>query len=137
MELVNEWSPTRKFREVDTTFSTEYTHEKELMVALPLTGNSPHKVEMEYHGKIGHALGRIQRTDLMSRIHIFCANCRLATQTLAPNLPNLQGIKRCVQYLDSHPHKPIFILLIIMMDKISSKLHGLGIMLNTTQPRTI
>ena len=25
-----------------------------------------------------------------------------------PTFPGFQGIKRCVQYLDSHPHKPIF-----------------------------
>ena len=27
---------------------------------------------------------------------------------MAPNLPGFQGIKRCVQYLASHPRKPIF-----------------------------
>ena len=27
---------------------------------------------------------------------------------MAPTLPGFQGIKRCVQYLASHPHKPIF-----------------------------
>ena len=27
---------------------------------------------------------------------------------MAPTLPGFQGIKRCVQCLDSHPHKPIF-----------------------------
>ena len=31
---------------VDTTFRTDYAYEKELMDALPLTGNSLHKVEM-------------------------------------------------------------------------------------------
>ena len=63
---------------------------------------------MEYHGKFGHTLGRIQKIALMSRIDLCYANCRLSTQTVAPNLPGFQGIKRCVQYLASHPHKPIF-----------------------------
>ena len=43
MELVNEWFPTRKFRKVDTPFSTDSAHEKELMAALPLTVNTLHK----------------------------------------------------------------------------------------------
>ena len=30
------------------------------MAAIPLTGNSLHKAEMEYHGKFGHTLGRIK-----------------------------------------------------------------------------
>ena len=29
---------------------------------------------------------------------------------MAPNLPDFQGIKSCVQYLASNPHKPIFYL---------------------------
>ena len=48
-----------KFRNVDTTFRTDYTHEKELMDTLPLTGNSFHKEEMEYHAKFGRTFGRI------------------------------------------------------------------------------
>ena len=32
----------------------------------------------------------------------------MATQTVAPTLPGFQDIKRCVQYLAIHPHKPIF-----------------------------
>ena len=63
---------------------------------------------MEYHGKFGHTLGRIQHIALMIRVDLCCATCRLATQTVAPTLPGFQGIERCVQYLDSHPHKPIF-----------------------------
>ena len=27
---------------------------------------------------------------------------------MAPNITGFQGIKCCVKYLDSHPHKPIF-----------------------------
>ena len=63
---------------------------------------------MEYHGKFVHTLGRIQHIALMSRIDLFYATCFLATQNVAPTLPGFQGIKLCVQYLASHPHKPIF-----------------------------
>ena len=78
------------------------------MAALPLTGHTLHKAEMEYHGKFGHTLGRIQHLALMSRIDICYSNCHIETQTVAPTLPGFQGIKRWVQYLASHPHKPIF-----------------------------
>ena len=44
----------------------------------------------------------------MSRIDICYTKFNLATQTVAPTLPGFHIIKRCVQYLDSHPHKPIF-----------------------------
>ena len=44
----------------------------------------------------------------MSRIDFLYATCRLDTQTIAPTLPGLQGIKQCVQYMAIHPHKPIF-----------------------------
>ena len=44
----------------------------------------------------------------MSIIDVCYANCLLATQTVAPTVPGFQGINRCVQYLASHPHKPIF-----------------------------
>ena len=88
---------------------------------------------MEYHVKFGHTLGRIQHISIMSIIDLCYETCRLATQTVVPALPGLQGIKRCVQYLASHPHKPIFILIILMMDKISSGLHGVEIKLKTTQ----
>ena len=78
------------------------------MAALPLTGNALHNAEMEYFGKFGHTLGRIEHIAFMSRIDLCYATCCLATQTVAPTLPGFQGIKRCVQYLDSHPHKSIF-----------------------------
>ena len=42
---------------------------------------------MEYHGKFGHNIGRIQHIDLMSRIDICYKSCCLATQTVAPTLP--------------------------------------------------
>ena len=44
----------------------------------------------------------------MSINYLLYATCRLETQTMAPTLPVFQYIKRFVQYLDSHPHKPIF-----------------------------
>ena len=59
-------------------------------------------------GKFEHTIGRIQHIALMSRIDRCYATCNLATQTVAPTLPGFQGTKRYVQYLYSHPHKPIF-----------------------------
>ena len=44
----------------------------------------------------------------MSRIDICYATCCLSNYFVVPNLPGFQGIKRCVQYIASHPHKPIF-----------------------------
>ena len=32
----------------------------------------------------------------------------MATQTVEPTLPGFQGINRCIQYMASHPRKPIF-----------------------------
>ena len=49
------------------------------MAALPLTGHALHKSEMEYNGKFGHNLGRIQKKHLMGRIGLFYATCHLAT----------------------------------------------------------
>ena len=78
------------------------------MAALPLTGHALHKAEMEYHGQIGHTIGRIEHISLISRVDICYANCNLQTQTGAPTLPGFQGIKQFVQYLASQPHKTIF-----------------------------
>ena len=78
------------------------------MAALPLTGNSLHKVEMENNGKFGHTIGRIQHIALMSRIDICYATCNLETQTVAHTTTFFQGIKRYVKYLASHPHQTIF-----------------------------
>ena len=63
---------------------------------------------MEYHGKFGHTLGRIQHIALMIIIDLCYSTCCLATQTVVPTLPGFQGIKLCVQYLAIHPHKSIF-----------------------------
>ena len=62
---------------------------------------------MEYHSKFGHTIVRIQYIAIMSRIDILNTACHLGTQNVAPNLPGFQGIKRCIQYMASHPQKPI------------------------------
>ena len=132
MELINEWFPTVKFRKVDTPFRTDSSYEKELLAVISLTWHALHKEEIEYHGEVGHTLRRIQHIALVSRIGLCYATCCLSTQTVAPTLPGFQGINRCVQYLASHPHKKYFICLILMMDQMSSGLHGVEIKLNTT-----
>ena len=127
---------TGKFRNIDTPFLIDSSYENELLAALPLTGDSLHKTETEYHGKLGHTIGRIHHIYIMSITDICYTTYCLATQTVAPTIPGFQGIKQCIQYLSSHQHKPIFILLIIMMDQMSSGLHGLGFKLKTTQQKT-
>ena len=54
---------------------------------------------------------------------------------MTPTIPGFQFIKQCIQYLDSHPHKPSFIPIILMMSQIPSDLHGVVTKLNTQQPR--
>ena len=44
----------------------------------------------------------------MSIIYSLYATCCLETQTVSPTLTGFQGINICVQYLASHPYKPIF-----------------------------
>ena len=105
------------------------------MAALPLTRNALHKSEMEYHGNFGHTIERIQHICLISRIAICYTTCNISTQTVAPTLPGFQGIKCCVQYLDSHPHKPIFILIVIRISQISPDLSRVGIKLKTKKHR--
>ena len=105
MELVDERLQTGKFRKSDTPFWTDSAKEKELLAALPLTGRALHKAEMEYRGTFGHTIGSIQHIALMSIIDLCYATCRLNTQNVAYGF---QCIKRCVQYMASHPHKPIF-----------------------------
>ena len=63
---------------------------------------------MEYHGKFGYTLGRIQHIALMSRIDICYTTCSLATRIVAPILTGFQGIKRRVQYMANQPYKSIF-----------------------------
>ena len=102
MELVNEWLPTGKFIKVDTPFRTDSTYEKEIMSALSLTWHALRKSEMEYYGKFGHNIGRIQHIDLVIRIHICYIDFYLVTQIVALTLPILQGIKCCIKYLDNN-----------------------------------
>ena len=78
------------------------------MASLLLIVNALHKAEMEYHGHFGHTLVRIKHIAVISRIDICCEKFSLETQTVSPTIPGFQVIKRCVQYMDSHPHKPIF-----------------------------
>ena len=78
------------------------------MASLPLTVNVLHKAEMEYHGKFGHNIGSIQQIALRIRIDMCYETFNLETQTVTSTLPVIQGIKICVQYLASRPHKPIF-----------------------------
>ena len=63
---------------------------------------------MEYHGKCGHTLVRIQHVALLSRIKTSYATCCLATQTVSATIPGFQCINLCAQYMASHPYKPIF-----------------------------
>ena len=46
MELVNEWFPTGKFRNIDTPFWKDSSYEKELLDAFPLTGHVLHNAEL-------------------------------------------------------------------------------------------
>ena len=115
-------------------FRTDYSYEKYLMYALTSTVNTLCMAEMEYHGKCVHTLGRIQNIAIMSIIDFFYRFCYLVTQTVAPRLPYFQGISFCIQYLASNPHKPIVILLMIMVAQISSDLYGLGIQWKNKQP---
>ena len=63
---------------------------------------------MEYNGKFGHTLGRIQHIAIMNRIDIGYTALCTGNQTVAPTIPGLQGLKFCIQYLPNNPHKPIF-----------------------------
>ena len=108
MELVNEWFPTWKIRKVDKTFRTDSTYENELMDELLWTRNALRKSEMEYHGKFGHTIGKIQHIALMSKIEICYTDWRLETQTMTPTLPGIQAINQCIKFLASDSHKRIF-----------------------------
>ena len=63
---------------------------------------------MEYYGKFGHALGRIQHIAFMGIIYICYTAYLLENKIVAPTLTVFQGLMRCIQYLTSHPYKPIF-----------------------------
>ena len=66
MELVNKLFPTEKFINVDKYFRTDSSYEKEPMASLALTRSALHKAEMEYNGKFGYTIGRIQHIYIMS-----------------------------------------------------------------------
>ena len=63
------------------------------MAAIALTGNALSNSKMEYHGKCGHTLGRIQHIAIMIKLNICYENCHLETQTVAPTLNGFQYIK--------------------------------------------
>ena len=78
------------------------------MAELPLTINDICKSEMEYNGKFGNTLVQIQNIDFMSILAIYYTASCMGTHTVAPTLLGFQSLKRCIQYLDSQPDKPIF-----------------------------
>ena len=88
---------------------------------------------MEHHGKFGHTSGWIYHIFIMSRIYIRYIAFHLGTQTVVTTLPCFQNLKHCILYLSSHPKKYSFVLLIIMMAKISSDSYLMGLKFNTTQ----
>ena len=108
IEMVNQCSPTVRYRKFDTPFRTYSIYEKEFMSELPLTVNSLRKEEMKHHGKPGNSLGGIQHISNLIRICICYTSWRLGTQSVAPTLPGFQGLNCCIQYLSSHTHKLIF-----------------------------
>ena len=69
------------------------------------------------------------------RVYIFYIALRLETQTVTPTLLGYQGLKKCIQYLASRPHKPILIPIVNSMNQMPSELHGVEIRLKATQPK--
>ena len=110
---------------------------KELMDAIPLTINALHKAEIEYHGKFGHTLGRIQHIALVIIIDI-------STQPIVYK-PKLWHIILSVSNVSSamfdicliNHVNPSFTLLIIMIAQISSDLHIVGVNFNNTPLRMV
>ena len=89
-------------------FWTGTTYEKELVYEVTWTSNNPCNVVMEYSGKFWHTPRRINHIVLLRIIDIFYTSWQLGTQTVAPAPPGFQGLKRCINYLDIKPNKPIF-----------------------------
>ena len=52
------------------------------MAVLIITDNTLHKSGLEYHGKFGHNIGRIQHIARMNIIDIFYTACLLAKQAV-------------------------------------------------------
>ena len=103
------------------------------MAALPLRGNALHSTEIEYEGKFRLALGRIQQIDLMSRIDIFTQ-----PDVWKPKLCHLLFLVSKVSIAAFYIWlvtliNPSFIIIIILIAKISSELDVVGIKWKTTQ----
>ena len=86
------------------------------MASLLLTRHAPYKSEMEYYGKFGHTLGRIQQIALMSRIGIFTQTfvCKPKLSHLLLLVPKVSKAVFniwLVTYIN-----PSFILLILIVD---------------------
>ena len=104
------------------------------MTSPPLTRSSLHKVEMEYHGKFGHALGRIHYIALLSIMAFFTHTVVWKAKLrhlifLSSKVSNAVFNIWLVTLI-----KPYFILLLIMMYKMPLDLHEVVIKLNSMQP---
>ena len=106
MELEIEFFPTAKFRNVNTPFWTDSTYCQEIMDEVALTRNALRKVDIGYCGNFGHNFGRIQQIDFMRIVDTFYTAFCLVTQTVVHTLPDFQGFKHCIRYLDSHYLSP-------------------------------
>ena len=137
MELVNEWFPDGKFRNIDTPFRTYNKYEKELMDALPFAGNS----------FISQKWNIVENLDILLEGYntfILWVELTFVTQPVVyqPKLLHLLYLVSKVSntvlniWLVSHIN-PYVILIILIMDKISSGLHGVGIKLKTTKHRIV
>ena len=56
---------------------------------------------------------------------------------MTPNLPGVQGTKICIQYISTHPNKPILNLLNNLNYKIPPELYEVGIGLKIKQPKIV
>ena len=90
------------------TFSDRLCIRKVINGCTSINSTFPSWVRNGIPWKFGHTLRIIQHISPMSIIDLCYSTCRLAIQTVATTLPAFQGIKRCVQYMASHPHKTIF-----------------------------
>ena len=89
---------------------------------------------MEYHGKFGHTIGRIQHIALMSIIGICYTVWRLKKKLrhrffLVSKVSSAVFNIWLVTLIN-----PYFILLLVMMTQMLSELHGAGIKLKNKQP---
>ena len=84
---------------MDTPFCTDFSYDKELIDAINMSGGSPNKYELEYHGKFGQTIEQIQHISVMIRISILYTACYLSTQNVASTIPGFQGCRWCIQFL--------------------------------------